>query len=453
MSKSSQLKRSSFPSLSRKASRETQGDNAPSARKKILIIAHNHPDFFAGGGEIAAYRMFLELKKSDAYIPTFLGATGKISREPHAGTPFLSHEGREDEYLFWCGSFDYFQQSLRDSVLLYRDFARFLEERKPDIIHFHHTLRIGIEALKVARDVLPDAKIIYTLHDFIPMCYRDGQMVRKTDESLCDKATPARCHECFPDVSSARFKAREMFIKTHFNVVDMFVSPSHFLAERFIAWGIPEHKIKVIDNGFPTVNTSTPIRSQPTPRLERYHRFGFFGQISPYKGTMLIMDAAQQLLESGITDFQVHIHGNIGLQTDAYKEEFQERLKECGSHVQFHGVYQQSDLGKIMREVDWVVMPSIWWENAPLVIAEAQHYGRPVICSDIGGMAEKVQHEVNGLHFRARSSQHLKDMMERAILEKGLWEKLISGITPPLTIAESVKRYTQYYESSTPVIR
>ena len=53
-----------------------------------------------------------------------------------------------------------------------------------------------------------------------------------------------------------------------------------------------------------------------------------------------------------------------------------------------------------MAEIDWVVVPSIWWENSPLVIQEAFLHGRPVICSDIGGMAEKVEHEVNGLHFR-----------------------------------------------------
>ena len=60
-----------------------------------------------------------------------------------------------------------------------------------------------------------------------------------------------------------------------------------------------------------------------------------------------------------------------------------------------------SDLPRLMAEVDWVVVPSLWWENSPLVIQEAFLHGRPVICSDIGGMAEKVTDGVNGLHFRA----------------------------------------------------
>ena len=55
-----------------------------------------------------------------------------------------------------------------------------------------------------------------------------------------------------------------------------------------------------------------------------------------------------------------------------------------------------------MARIDWVVVPSIWWETGPLVVMEAFQYGRPVICSDIGGMSEKVTDGVNGLHFRRR---------------------------------------------------
>ena len=53
---------------------------------------------------------------------------------------------------------------------------------------------------------------------------------------------------------------------------------------------------------------------------------------------------------------------------------------------------------------NYVVVPSIWWENSPVVIQEAYAARRPVICSGIGGMAEKVIDGVTGLHVLARSS-------------------------------------------------
>ena len=56
-----------------------------------------------------------------------------------------------------------------------------------------------------------------------------------------------------------------------------------------------------------------------------------------------------------------------------------------------------------MRSVDWVIMPSVWWENSPIVIQEAFFHGRPIISSNIGGMAEKITDDVDGLHFRVGS--------------------------------------------------
>ena len=61
-----------------------------------------------------------------------------------------------------------------------------------------------------------------------------------------------------------------------------------------------------------------------------------------------------------------------------------------------------------------MVVPSIWWETGPLVVMEAFQYGRPVICSDIGGMSERVTDGVNGLHFRRRDPDDLARKMQRA---------------------------------------
>ena len=70
------------------------------------------------------------------------------------------------------------------------------------------------------RRVLPDAPIVYTLHEFLPICHRDGQMVRTSATELCTEASPRRCHECFPEISQQEFFLRERFVKAHFEHVD-----------------------------------------------------------------------------------------------------------------------------------------------------------------------------------------------------------------------------------------
>jgi glycosyltransferase involved in cell wall biosynthesis len=100
-----------------------------------------------------------------------------------------------------------------------------------------------------------------------------------------------------------------------------------------------------------------------------------------------------------------------------------------------------------MRQVDWVVVPSVWWENSPLVIQEAFAAGRPVVCSGIGGMAEKVPAGTAGLHFRAGDPGDLADVMRRAATEPGLWDRLRAGLPTPHPMPAHVARLAGLYES------
>lgn len=411
--------------------------------RKILVVAHNHPELYPGGGEKLAYDLYRSMKAS-GNTTQFLAATGKIMRDAHPGTPFLSLDGRKDEFLFFNDQFDYFMMSNRDLSFLYRDFADFLKEHQPEIVHFHHLLRFGAEALRVVRDTLPEALIAFTLHDFLPMCHRDGQMLRTQTNALCGSAAPERCNSCFPEKSSARFKTRELFLKTHFDLVDAFISPSQFLADRYVAWGLPPEKMHVIANG---TQAHAPAPHRTITENGKRNRFGFFGQVSPFKGTLLLAEAAEHLKQSGETDFGIHIHGNIELQNDAYKKEFAEKMAAVGAQARFHGLYTAADLPQLMREIDYVVVPSIWWENSPLVIAEAFRHGRPVICSNIGGMAELVKDGINGLHFRVGDSQSLADVM-RSAMQPSLWEKLAAGIMPPATVDQCAEQHLALFNTS-----
>jgi glycosyltransferase involved in cell wall biosynthesis len=98
-----------------------------------------------------------------------------------------------------------------------------------------------------------------------------------------------------------------------------------------------------------------------------------------------------------------------------------------------------------MAGVDWVVVPSIWWENSPLVIQEAFCHRRPVICSNIGGMAEKVDDRVNGLHFAVGDPAALAATLELAATRSGLLDELRAGIKAPPTVAETADACLKIY--------
>ena len=410
--------------------------------KKALVIAHNHPIFFPGGAEIFAYDLFKAIRDCTEYQPFFLAAADPSNREVHTGTPFQTLVDAEDEALFWGGSFDYFYQSQQILNFLYVDFKNFLLELKPDVVHFHHTIRFGVEAIQVARQALPDAKIVFTLHEFILICHRDGQMVRQDNNELCESASPNRCYRCFPEYSPQQFKMREEFIKAHLELVDKFISPSHFLARRFREWGLPENKITVLENGRQIYDPA------PQRQLEvegKRNSFGFFGQINPYKGVLLILEAVEYLAENNIKDFHIHLFGNIANGFPEFKQEFLEFLAKHRDLVTHHGRYQQEEIPDLIQLVDWVIVPSVWWENSPLVIQEVFMHQRPIICSNIGGMAEKVDDKITGLHFKVRNSVSLAETIKKAIANPLLWSSLVKNIEPRLSIEESAKQHVNIY--------
>jgi glycosyltransferase involved in cell wall biosynthesis len=95
--------------------------------------------------------------------------------------------------------------------------------------------------------------------------------------------------------------------------------------------------------------------------------------------------------------------------------------------------------------VDWVIVPSGWWENAPLTILESFRVGRPVISSDIGGMAEMVDHGVNGFLFRRNDSADLAQTMKKAASDKGIWEQMVASLPAVPMMSDVTARHLALY--------
>ena len=410
---------------------------------KLLTICHNHPSLHPGGTEIFAHDLHQEWRRRRSVEPLFVGCTNQIYREQRPGTSFQTLGSSADEMVLWAGHFDRFHQSQVDLYGVIPDLAELLQGFRPDIVHFHHTLLVGVEALFLVRRLLPEARIVFTLHDYYPICPRDGIMLTAEENRLCGRATLDGCRRCFPALPAERFVMREQYIKTAFSLVDQFVAPSRFLRQRFVEWGLAPERIKVIANGRPPV-TAAPHRALPAGG--RRDSFGFFGNVTPAKGATVAVQAAAALREAGDEDIRLRIHGGSPFQAEAFVAGFKAAVDKAGERVVDTCPYAREQMAALMEAVDWVVVPSIWWENAPLVIQEAFQHRRPVICSDIGGMAEMVQNGVSGLHFSRGNATDLARVMRRAAREEGLWDRLVTGIPEVPTIGDVAARYRRLYQ-------
>lgn len=414
---------------------------------RVLLVSLFHPELVRGGAQQIAYELFEELKATPGVSPILLASID--STYPtlfKAGACITGFDGRDDEYLFLMQDYDYWWHKT-SSPRMVAAFAEFLHTVKPDVVHFHHFFTYGVDLLTLTRNELPHARIILTFHEFMSICAADGQMVRKTDKSLCTRASGVRCHQCFPERSPEQFLMRRMWMQRHLAAVDAFTCPSHFMLEFYENWGLPAEKLHHISNGQRRYG-----QIQPVPP-GRKNRFGFFGQLLDNKGVHIVLRAVRTLRAQGFTDFRVELNGeNIKWASPAIRAEVENflaleaELPHEEQIVFLNGGYHIDDLASRMARVDWCIVPSTWWEIFGLVISEAWMFGKPVICSNRGGPGERIRHEVDGLHFQLGDPGSLAETIRRAATEEGLWGWLRENLPEPPSRPKMAAEFLELYQ-------
>jgi len=306
---------------------------------------------------------------------------------------------------------------------------RLLRKLQPDVIHICHLISHTTAALDAARRMMIPA--FATLTDFFGFCYNNR--LENAQGGLCEGPDPARanCIECFlkavvsrsappflarlgghptlrPFVSRglARFGEREAdpFIISSFAPNDIIVRPRilHAAMEVYREAIAPTLFLKRAyeRNGFPAPMRVSHFgvdidRAPKPPRPEGADvRLGFIGQLVPHKGAHLLLDAMRAC---GRANLSLAIWGPQD-QDPAYYAGLRRQAE--GLPVKFCGALRRTELAGAFAVLDYLVIPSTWYENSPLILLQALATHTPVIISDVLGMTEFVADGVNGFHFR-----------------------------------------------------
>jgi glycosyltransferase involved in cell wall biosynthesis len=415
---------------------------------KVLIVSLHHPELMRGGAQRIAYEVFQGLQNEPGVEAVLLASTDSAYPALYkSGACITGFDQRPNEFLFLSAEYNGTWHRT-SSVRLVEAYCEFLETIRPDVVHFHHFLTYGIDLVSLTRRVLPNARLVFTFHEFLSICDANGYMVRLTDQSLCSQASSVRCHQCFTHLPPEHFSLRKMWFMRHLQEVDVFTCPSSFMIDRYAEWGLDAGKIRHVTNGLPDCTGGSMFPAFDGPK----NRFGFFGQMVDIKGIQIILRAVAILREQGFTNFKVELNGdNLQHATPAVAKEIEDFFAEENERpfaqriVHNNGSYSVDQLASRMARVDWCIVPSLWEEAFCLVISEAWVFRRPVICSDIGAMAERVTDDVDGIHFTRGDPDALAAAMLRAFTETGLWERLSAAIPEPPSLGAMVAGFLDVY--------
>jgi len=383
---------------------------------KILKIIHGYPTNYNAGSEVYSQSICNELSKQHK--------VSVFTREENPYSPdfAIRHEKQNDNLDFYFVNNPQGKDGYRHEQLD-NNFAELLKQIKPDIAHIGHLNHLSTGLVdELNKQNIPR---VFTLHDFWLMCPRGQFLTRSIGEAnnfqLCagqqDRKCATDCYKVYfsgnkedeqHDIESWSSWVHNRMIETKaiIDKVDLFIAPSQYLRNRFInEFSVPENKIVFLDYGFPTEYLTHTEKSKE----KTSYTFGYIGTHTVAKGVNDLIEAFKQIEEPAT----LKIYGREnGQSTKALK-----LLAAISKNkIEFAGEYINQNLAdEVFSKVDCIIVPSIWAENSPLVIHEAQSCKIPIITADFGGMKEYVQHKVNGLLFEHRNTNSLKEQMRFAI--------------------------------------
>jgi hypothetical protein len=222
--------------------------------------------------------------------------------------------------------------------------------------------------------------------------------------------------------------ARRPYVVGAYAAADLRIAPSRFLRSMLVEQGgLDAHTTIFSDNGLDAGHLAA---LEKRPDRQGRVRFGFVGSLVWYKGGETLVRA---LAELDPARAQLSVWGDFKPAEDAHHAELQQL---AGPNVQFRGRFDNARLSEVYSEIDVLVVPSLWWENSPITIHEAQLLRTPVVTSGIGGMAEFVRDGVDGLHFRPGDVHDLAAKLRRFLDEPGLAAALSREFPPLKTLSE-----------------
>ncbi len=239
------------------------------------------------------------------------------------------------------------------------------------------------------------------------------------------------------------FEHRFNGLRNKLHEIDLLITPSAFLRDEFIKhFGISPQRIIHSANGMDFGYVKS-LPKTPSDKL----RFGFTGSIIPTKGVRVLVEGFIEAAEEH-EDIALEVYGAPNRWTQGFLEELQTTAARspCADRITFHGRFDNKRVGEVLADMDILVLPSIWFENAPLTLNEAAMTRTPVIVSDRGGMLEFARANNYGRTFELGNAHSLASVMKELAADRSLVAGLAGNPPPIKSVSRNAEELIGVYQ-------
>lgn len=303
---------------------------------------------------------------------------------------------------------------------------RLIRENDIDIAHVHNIYHhISPSILKVLKN--KNIPIVMTLHDYKLIC-PNYSLFNFKDGNICEKCKNGNYFNCYKNrcIKNSKIKSLSASLEMYFQkkffsyekLVDVFIAPSEFIKNKFFEFGFSNKNIEVIHN-FANHNFGEDKNIEAKEVLDQKF-FLYFGRLAKEKGLDVFLKALSKVKK----DFNFYIIGS-----GPEEKQLKKLVSDLGldSKVRFLGFFgktRKQDLDYYISKAEFVVVPSLWYENCSMTIVESMVIGKLVMVSNLGGNTELVEDDKTGIVFDPYKESEIVDKIERIIDNRVLIEEM-----------------------------
>lgn len=391
---------------------------------KICFISNLYPPFVIGGAEISVRSVAEGLVKRGHEV--FVITTtpyGKASTEDLEGVKVYRINPLNLYAMYNHQNQPKIIKPIWHGIDLWNPHSyiivkKILKKEMPDVVHVNNFKGLSLSVFTAVKRL--NLPLIFTAHDYSLICPRANLL--NGSGKICNS----------PSILCMLYNKIQKYLVD--SKPDLVTAPSQFLIDKLKSAGLFK--------GVKTMKVPLGIELYDEKAKKSYNilKILYVGNLSIHKGVHILISAFKEL------EF-----GNIRLHVIGKGKDEEEFKKMAGSdqRIIFHGFVPDKELINWYRKANITIVPSIWYENSPMVIYESFRFGTPVIASKIGGIPELVEDGYNGFLFKAGNVNELKEILQYLIENPSELKRLEEGAfksAKKYDIKEHIKSLEELYK-------